>query len=212
MDKNLIDFFLKTGEVKRMKQRGLVLRGMKDPVTIGSHSFREAIMGWTIIRTNNSGLDTSRVIKITLVHDLVAGYAGDITPYDPLLKKNGEKSLKEMYKKWIRLSKKKKEYFHKLQRTREQKTLQELTKNLPKAFTTEMKNLWMEYEKGLTAEGRFVQQIDMLENFLQALEYWKKDKKFPIEPWWQQMKELISDPFLEKLLVEIDKEFHQKKR
>ena len=49
----LIEFFLKAGEVKRMKQRGLVLRGIKDPALVGGHSFRTAIMAWTLARAGN---------------------------------------------------------------------------------------------------------------------------------------------------------------
>jgi len=80
MNKSLVDFFLKTGEVKRMKQRGLVLRGVKDPARIGGHSFRTAIMAWVIARVDGRGLDTNRLIKLILLHDLVGGYAGDLTP------------------------------------------------------------------------------------------------------------------------------------
>lgn len=93
--KHLIDFFLKAGEVKRLKQRGLVLRHIKDPATVGAHSFREAIMGWVLAKTGGSGLDENRLIKLALCHDLVAGYAGDITPYDPLIKKNKTYDLKK---------------------------------------------------------------------------------------------------------------------
>jgi len=206
MDKKLIDFFLEVGKIKRQKQRGFLLRGIKNPTTIGGHSFREAIMAWTLIRVENAGLDSSRIIKIVLVHDLCAGYAGDITPYESNLNKNGKKA----FEKWIRLPKKEKERLSKQQRAKEREALKKLTKNLPRSLASEMKHLWTEYEQGLTAEGRFVQQIDMLENFLQALEYWKQDKKFPIESWWQQMKELISNPALVELLKSLDKEFYQK--
>jgi hypothetical protein len=48
-----------------------------------------------------------------------------------------------------------------------------------------------------------------MENFLQALEYWKEDKNFFIESWWQQMKESISEPTLIKFLEQLDKKFVQ---
>ena len=90
----IIEFFLKAGEVKRLKQRGLVLRGVEDPARVGGHSFRTAIMAWTLVRSENNGLDINRLIKIVLIHDLVGGYAGDITPYEALIWKNGEKNSK----------------------------------------------------------------------------------------------------------------------
>lgn len=68
----------------------------------------------------------------------------------------------------------------------------------------------MVYEKGLTPEGRFVRQVDRVENLLQALEYWKKGKRFAIGPWWIQIEELIDDPLLLKFMKALDKKFHQK--
>lgn len=206
--KNLIDFFLKAGEVKRMKQRGLVLRGVNDPATVGGHSFRTAIMAWAIARMGNEGLDTSRLIKIILLHDLVGGYAGDLTPYEALIWKSDKKDLKKMYEKWVRVPKKEKERFAERQRKKERTALEKLTKNLPKPFAAEIKNLWDEYEQLLTREGRFVRQIHMLENHLQSLEYWEEDKTFPIESWWHEVKELMSHPILVQFAQELDVKFH----
>ncbi|MDP2637236.1 MAG: HD domain-containing protein [bacterium] len=202
--KKLIKFFLKTGEIKRAKQRGLVLRGIQDPATVGSHSFREALMGWTLARAENTGLDENRLIKLTLCHDLVAGYAGDITPYDLIINKYKGKNLKEMYTKWVRLPQADKKKFYKWQSNQEQKALRKLVADLPKSLAVEMAALWREFREGTSHEGRFIQQLDMLENFLQAVEYWKDDKTFPIESWWQQMKELMADPILVQLLAQID--------
>lgn len=208
---NLIEFLLKAGEVKCLKQRGLVLRGVKDPVTVGAHSFRTAIMGWVLARAGNSGLDGNRIIKIVLVHDLIAGYAGDLTPYEPLLSQHKTKKIKKIFERWIRIPVKKKHYFYNIQRAREQKSLKELSKYLPKSLALEIEYLWKEWKEGLTREGRFVQQVDMLENFIQSLEYWKVDKKFPIDSWWQETKQLISDPLLIKFLEALDKKFYSKK-
>jgi len=206
---DLIEFFLKTGEVKRSKQRGFALRGLEDAARIGGHSFREAFMGWLLARSDDSGLDTGRIVKLTLVHDLCAGYAGDITPYESILRENGAKNEKQVFEKWVRLPKEEKERFYETQRSKERQALQNLTAHLPQNLMAEIKSLWAEYEEGLTREGRFVQQVDMLENFLQSLEYWEQDKSFPIEAWWHQIKELISDPFLVEFLNTLDKKFYQ---
>jgi len=206
--KDLIEFFLKAGEVKRLKQRGLILRGVKDPATVGGHSFRTALMGWALARAGNEGLDTSRLIKIILVHDLVGGYAGDLTPYEPLISKTKKKDFKKMYARWVRVPKREKERFAKQRRVKDDKALQRLMRLLPKSLAAEIKSLWAEYAQYLTREGRFVHQIHMLENHLQSLEYWKKDKSFPIESWWHEVKELISDPILIEFAQELDAKFH----
>ncbi|MBI2123647.1 MAG: HD domain-containing protein [Candidatus Wildermuthbacteria bacterium] len=202
--RNLIQFFLKIGEVKLKKQRGLVLRNIKDPATVGNHSFREALMAWVLAKAEHTGLDENRLIKLVLFHDLVAGYAGDITPYDPLLKKGRGKNLKKMYEKWVRLSSKEKKQFYAWQKKEEYKALKRLIANLPSSLKAELTALWDECKEGSSREGRFVQQLDMLENFFQAIEYWKKDKSFSIESWWQQMKELLNEPLLVQFLGQVD--------
>lgn len=205
---DLIEFFLRVGEVKRLKQRGLVLRKVKNPALAGGHSFRTAIMAWALARMQNEGLDTARLLKMILLHDLVGGYAGDLTPYEPLIWKTPEKDFQAMYKKWVRVSKKEKEQFAKYQRTKERGALERLIRLLPKNLATEMENLWNEYEQRLTREARFVHQVHMLENHLQSLEYWREDKNFPIESWWHEVKELMSDPILIEFAKELDVKFH----
>lgn len=208
----IIEFFLKAGEVKRLKQRGLVLRKLKDPARVGGHSFRTAIMAWILARVGNEGLDTNRLIKIILIHDLVGGYAGDLTPYEVLIHKTDKKDLKKIYDKWVRIPTKEKARFAKQQQTKERKALEDLLRLLPKHLVGEIRSLWNEYDQRLTREGRFVHQIHMLENHLQSLEYWQKDKKFPIESWWHEVKELISDPTLVEFTKELDVKFHGYKK
>ncbi|MBI2121232.1 MAG: HD domain-containing protein [Candidatus Wildermuthbacteria bacterium] len=214
MTNELIEFLRKVGLVKRMPQRGFALRGVKNPQTVGAHGFREAIMGWMIARISYSGFDCNRVMKIALVHDMCAGYAGDLTPYEFLLKKQNGKNVKSVFQSWIRLSKKEKEKILESQRRKERKACGQLVKRLPKLLQSEIGGLWDEFEKGTTKEGRFVQQLDMFENFLEATHQWKHDEKFPIDPWWHQMKELINDPVLVDFLKHMDERtlLYQKKR
>ena len=208
----LIEFFLKAGEVKRMKQRGLVLRGVKDPASIGEHSFREALMGWTLAAMSQPSLNSAKTIKMVLLHDLARGYAGDITPYDPILKRYRKANLKEIYQKWVRLPQKEKLRFSKESERKEQTALKKLTKQLPAPVAREIEQVWQEYHAGISNEARLVYQLHAVENFLQAMEYWKQDKSFPIDSWWQQMKELLSEPTLIALLAQIDKRFARELR
>jgi putative hydrolases of HD superfamily len=205
---DLIEFFLKTGEVKHLKQRGLVLRGVKDPARVGGHSFREAIMVWTLAKACDTGMDSSRVIKLSLLRDLASGYAGDPTPYEPLIWKDKEQSLEEIFQKWVRLPKEEKEKATEHRRAQQKKGLETLLTDLPDPIANEMRNLWSEYETQATKEARFVYQVHMLENFIQSLEYWKQDKNFPMDSWWHQMKELISEPLLVDFLKKLDETFY----
>ena len=205
--KDTLTFFTEIGKIKNLPQKGLVLRKIKNPALIGEHSFREALMAWTCCIISVPPLNSAKAIKMVLIHDLARGYAGDITPYDPILKKYGKTNLKEIYRKWVRLPQKEKLQFFKESEKKEHTALKKLTKHLSPAVASEIKHVWQEYHAGTSREAKLVYQLHVAENFLQALEYWKQDKTFPIISWWQQIKEAISDPTLVSLLVQIDKKF-----
>jgi|SRR3989344_1752532 len=205
----LLKFFIETGKLKDMPRRGWVLRNIKNPESIADHTFRVALLGWILGKKN--GLKVEKVIKMALIHDLCEVYAGDTTPYDSILPKS-KKAIEKLMRTWPRFSKKEKKRLAEKKFKKEKKALDKLAKNLPDELSREVKNLWMDYEGGLTREGRFFKQADRLENFLQALEYWKKYKKSPQKPWWDQARELFDDPVILEFVSMMDKEFHRKKK
>ena len=205
---NLLNFFIETGKLKSKKRKGWIFRGVREPETIASHTFRMAIMSWLLSRRR--GLNINKILKMSLTHDLCEVYAGDTTPYDKILPKD-KKHWKKIFDKWPRLSKKEKEKIFLGKYKKENEALNKLTLKLPSVLKKEIRNLWADYEKGLTKEGRFVRQIDRVENLLQALEYWDAKKQFAIEPWWIQIEELVDDPFLLKFIELLEKKFHKKR-
>ena len=184
-----------------------MLRGIKDPETIAAHTFRATIMSWVLCCKKS--LNLNKIFKMCLIHDLCEVCAGDTTPYDNFLPKN-KKRWQKILSKWPRLTKKQKEKFFLKKYRKEDKGLKKLISKLPPAIKEEMKNLWEDYEKGLTPEGRFVRQVDRVENLLQALEYWKNKKDFAMGPWWIQIEELIDDPILLEFIQALEKKFHLK--
>lgn len=204
--KNLLNFLIEVGKLKRMPRRGWVLRGVKNPETIAAHTFRMAIFAWLLSKKKK--LNVNKIIKISLIHDLCETYAGDTTPYDSLI--FDKKEWEKVTQKWPRFSKKEKEKLFQEKYKKESRALKKLILNLPPDLKKEIRNLWIDYEEGLTREGRFVRQLDRVENLLQALEYWEKDKKFAIEPWWIQIEELVDDPVLFEFIKVLEKKFHRK--
>lgn len=206
--KEILNFLIEIGKLKKIKRKGWVLRGVKDPETIAAHSFRIAIISWFLGKQKK--LNINKILKMSLIHDLCEVYAGDTTPYDTILPKN-KKQWKKILEKWPRLPKKEKEkiFFEKFKK--ENKALEKLILKLPLDLKKEIKNLWVDYERGVSQEGKFVRQVDRVENLLQALEYWEKNKQFTIGPWWVQIEELVDDPLLLKFIDTLDKKFHQKK-
>jgi putative hydrolase of HD superfamily len=200
----VMNFIIEIGKLKRLKRTGWILRGVKNPETVAQHTFQMTIISWFLGETK--GLDTNKTVKIALIHDLCEVYAGDQTPYDPILGSD-KKNAKKIMEKPPRVPYAKRLEWLLQKRAKEWKAIVKLTSRLPKALQDEIIELWVDFEEGLTKEGRFVSQVDKMVNLFQAIEYWKKDKKFPIIPWWIDIKERIDDPLLLKFMEELDKEF-----
>ncbi len=107
------------------------------------------------------------------------------------------------------LSKKQEVVFEK--HKKEWQSLVKLISKLEPKLRKEIIDLWLDYEEGLTREGRFLHQVDRMENLLQALEYWEKDKSHPIKSWWLWVREFFSDPLLLEFMDIMDKKFHGEK-
>lgn len=205
----LINFFIEIGKLKRMPRRGWVLNQIKNPESIADHTFRAAIIGW-LLGEKKGGLNMERLLKMALVHDLCEVYAGDTTPYDSVLPRS-KKRLEELMKTWPRFPILQKRKIALKKYRKEKKALEKLIAKLPSDLKKEIRNLWIDYEKGLTPEGRFFRQADRMDNFLQALEYWKKYKKPPLGPWWLWAREFFDDSILLEFMKVLDKKFHKAK-
>ena len=200
----ILDFVIEVGKLKRLKRTGWILRQVKNPETVAQHTFQMTIMSWFLGEIK--GLDTDRIVKIALAHDLCEVYAGSHTPFDPMLVLKKEE-VQKIVKKSIRMPQSKWLEWLLQKRTKEWKSIVKLTSHLPKLLQDEIVGLWIDCEEGLTKEGRFVSQVNKMVNLFQAIEYWKKDKKFPIVPSWILIKERLDDPLLLKFVAELDKEF-----
>jgi putative hydrolases of HD superfamily len=207
---NLLDFFIEIGKLKKMPRRGWVIREIENPESIAEHSFRVAIMAWFLAKKKGN-LNLEKIIKMALIHDICEVYAGDATPYDSLLPKDNDKNkIRELVKTWPRFSEKERKRLSEKKYKKEKEALEKLLKSLPSDLKNEIMRLWLEYEKGHSPEGKFFKHADRIENFLQAMEYWQKNKKLPQKPYWIQARELHDDPLLLDLIDQMDKKFHKK--
>jgi len=203
--KNILDFLLEIGKLKGKERRGWLVHQIKNSETTAEHIFYLTFLVWALGKRKKIDLD--RAIKIALIHDLCEVYAKDLTPYDPLLPKDKKKAL-EVLKCWPKFTpflKKKKE---KEKDKMEARALKKLISKLPKEFKAEIRNLWLEYSKGITKEGRFVKQADKMANLLQGMDYWKKYGKIQHKLWMRWIKKVIDDPVLIKFIKAIEKKFY----
>lgn len=178
--KELIIFFNKIGKLRKKPRRGWVLIGAKNPATIVDHSFRLAIMAWILAEKKKANFNIERILKMALVHDLCELYAGDLTPYDYGLLPRDKKKWPELFDKWPRFPKSKKIKYSLERYKKERASLIKLVSKLPAKTKKEILNLWLDYQKRLTKEGRFVAQVNRLETLLQAIEYGKEMKRRPL--------------------------------
>lgn len=201
---NLIEFFIEVGKLKALKRSGWILRKVKDPETVAEHSFRAALMAWVL--GHKRGLDSTKLLKMLLIHDLVEVHAGDSTPYDDLVTPKAD--LDKLLSNWPRRTKEEKEKLFKEKHHRELTALKKITAKLDQDLKKEMHDLWMEYDVGSTLEGRFARQLDRIETLLQALEYEKKNKKVNVLSFWYQLKELADDSLIIEFMENLDGYFY----
>jgi len=203
--KDILNFLIEVGKLKKIPRTGFVWLGVKNPETIAQHSFRVAIMNWVLAEEVRPKLNLEKIIKISLIHDLGEIYAGDMTPYWGLLPKDSKKR-REILKRWVRLPQKIKEKRDKEKFVKEKKSLEKLIKKLEPKFKKEIMDYWLDYERLDSREGRFVKQGDKIETLLQAKEYWQSDRNSPVFGWWEEVYELVDEPVLLEFLREIKKE------
>lgn len=203
--KEIIEFLIASGKLKKMPRTGWVWRGVKNPETIAEHTFRVAIMSWVLAKEGGEKLNLVKIIKMALAHDLCEVYAGDITPYWGLLSKDPKKRRKEL-QAWVRLPRAEKEKRAKVKFEREKKSLEKLVKKLSPDLRKEIMESWLDYEKMRTREGRFVKQVDKIETLLQAKEYWDDGNNSFVCAWWEEIDEFVDDPVLLKFLKELGRD------
>lgn len=199
--KELFNFLKAIGGLKNIQRKGLSFYGVKDADSATDHTFRLALMAW--IFGQKRKLNLAKAFKLALVHDLCKVYTGDITPYDGLFSKGKQKNHYGLAWRWRRLSLKEKGKRHKEKFQKEHKAMQRLISKLPSYVQSDIMGIWLDYQNVKSQEAKFVSQLDRIENLIEALECWEKNKKFPTLPWWEHADEAVHDTDLLDLMEEI---------
>jgi 5'-deoxynucleotidase YfbR-like HD superfamily hydrolase len=157
-------------------------------------------MAWVL--GQQAGLDTERLLKLMLLHDLPEAEVGDVTPYGDVLA--GEELL-ESVPRWrelvtpdqlaaARVSK----------RNLEEAAVERLAAQLPQILGDDLRELWLDYSERRSAEAQFAAQIDKLEAALQALEYRDAGQEADVANFLLSAREVVAHPVLLDLLAEIE--------
>ena len=130
-----IRFILEIDALKGVLRRSYVLAGDR-PENSAEHSWHVAVMAVLLAEHANEPVDTSRGVRMLLVHDIVEVDAGDTYVYDA----TGSAGKAE----------------------REKRAADRLFGLLPEDQGREFRALWEELETGRTAEARFAGALDRL--------------------------------------------------
>ena len=130
-----ISFILEIDKLKSVLRRSYLLNEPRHENS-AEHSWHLSIMALVLAEYANAEVDTLRVLKMLLVHDIVEIDAGDTFVYD--LAGNETKAV------------------------REQEAAQRIFGLLPTDQQSEVQALWQEFEERTTSEAKFAAALDRL--------------------------------------------------
>lgn len=184
-EKDFIEFAKIIGKLKRTPRTGWKMRGVKNSESIADHSFRTVLIG--MVLADLEGLDTEKVMRMLLLHDIEESITGDITT---LVKEKMDK-----------------EELNNKQREAVKKALSLLPKDLRSNYLL----LWNEMEEEKTVEAKFCKDIDKLEMMIQLVDYEDEDEtnKKKLKEFWSR--EDINTPKRIETLVKIYEELKKER-
>ena len=173
INKMIEDFFQKVLELKNVPRRGWKEKlGINNPESVADHSYSTTVM--SMILSDIEGLNTEKIVRMALLHDLAESVIGDITPDS--IRKN-EKISKENL------------------------AMKQILKNLPNKIAELYFEIWNEYQKNSTEEAILLHSIDKLEMAFQAKFYQNKGiSKEKLQTFFNTAKKEIKSKNLRNIL------------
>ena len=137
------NFFQKVLMLKTIHREGWKKNLQIDyPESVADHSYSVSIM--SMILADLEGLNTEKIIKMALLHDLAESTIGDITPGSM---KNNDKI------------------------TKENNAMKKILMNIPSEIRKPYFKIWDEYQNNSSKESSLLHDIDKLEMAFQAKFY-----------------------------------------
>jgi putative hydrolase of HD superfamily len=200
---SLLSFFRTAGKLKTVRRQGWVDRGVPEAESVADHTFRALVMTWVLGRM--AGLDTDRLLRIMLLHDLPEAEAGDATPYADAL--GHASDLADLVPRWRHLvSSEQLAAARRGKRHLEQQAAEQIARELPTGLGDELVELWLDYTERRSPEAKFAAQIDKLEAALQAIEYRATGHEADVANFLLSAREVVEHPILVQLLAELEVE------
>ena len=141
----LLEIILECNELKSIPRMGWRVRGVRNGESVAEHSYAVALISMLLAERLGVEVDTGKLLKIALLHDLPEHMLGDI--HAPASRILGE-DIKE---------------------AAELRIIERLFAGLENG--EEYVELWKEFAERSSLEGKLVRAVDKLEMFTQAYQY-----------------------------------------
>jgi len=146
VEEAILRFAHKVGRTKNLARTGWKEKvGIKSPESIAEHMYRTALV--SMVLSDLEGLDTERVLRMSLLDDLAETITGDLTPT--------QKKTRGLARS----------------RRLEEKALRRILSPLPKPLINRYLSIWREAQSLKSGEAKLVKSSDKLEMAIQAQEY-----------------------------------------
>lgn len=164
--RGLDPFFQSVLKLKSVQRAGWVSKvKVRSAESVADHTF--ATCAVAMLFADMLGLDTARVMRMVILHDLAESVVGDYMPGDV---PKADKARKE------------------------KKAMNSILNGLPAAVRSDYAKIWQEYLDNKTKTSRFVHRIDKLEMAMQASLYATQgyDRKL-IAPFFDSARKALGD-------------------
>lgn len=139
----LFDFFYLATELKKVPRMGWKNKiGIERPESVADHTYGTALMAMVFADVHN--LDTEKILKMALLHDLAESLTGDFMP-EEISKEN--------------------------KKTAENEAIKEIFAKLPEDISANYSDIWNEFIQANTKESVLLHDIDKFEMAIQAVKY-----------------------------------------
>lgn len=173
---DLFNFFNVIEDLKHSERQGWKDKDVERPRdTIASHSLGASLLGW--VMAEKEDLDSDKIVKMLVMHDLIMGYVEDYTPEDEEFD-----SKKDM----------------------EREAFDKLVEVVPEEIREDFTSLFQELQNQETGDARLAKEADKMDTLLQARSYSQdSDKKF-LQEFVESYRDYFSSETGKSMLGELD--------
>ena len=169
-------FFKIIINLKKISRKGWKTKlGISNPESVAEHVYSTSTIA--MVFADIQKLDTLKVLKMGLLHDLAESIIGALTPEE--ISKNEKVE-------------------------HENKAITKIFSYLPQDLSNEYLSIWQEFQKRQTDEAILLHEIDKFEMAIQAINYYDEGiDKEKLKPFFDTAKNEINSKYIKEILAKL---------